>query len=730
MKKDLLWIEKQRFSIRKYSFGAASVLIGASLVFGGKALADEQNVPASQPQDTTVQTVLDKALSSDTQVTKTETVSENQADTAAIDKTEQVSSESQASTSDVDANVTSASGKVDAATQTDDQADQSATSTNSNQIQRTASQGQDQAVQTQATEVVSPASVTTAVQEVGKDIPSSGYYTYPERTEVKNSPSASAPLAFYANAGDRVYYDQVINQDGYQWLSYASYSGMRRYANIAKLESKEVPADKSVPKANNPQETDKEEKTLPALERYTFDREVEVKNEAKVAAKTEFTFGKGDSINYDKEIKADGYKWISYVPYSGTRRYVMLGVLPAQASEQKTESKLTGQISVENQTDKGFDVRISNVSDSNGLLAVKVPVWTDKNDQDDLIWYDAVKQGDGTYKVAVNLSDHKNENGLYNIHLYYVENDGAMKGVAGLQYTMPEVEKSQTTRTGNLSFSNKDNGDFDVIVSNVADSQGLKAVKVPVWTDKNDQDDIVWYDADKQADGTYKVAVKLADHKNETGTYNVHLYYLENDGQLIGIAGSQHQVEAKKDEKQVTGSINIQNQTSDGFDVLITNVSDSKGISAVKVPVWTDKDDQDDILWYDATKQDNGDYKVSVKTSDHKGQTGVYNVHLYYVENDNKLVGVAGTQTTVPEPAAKPDYETSFPSLKHYTFVKQVEVRNEPRIAANVAFTFQAGEGINYDKIMHKDGHDWISYVSYGGQRRYIVIDWLLIILW
>ncbi|WP_212768336.1 SH3 domain-containing protein, partial [Larkinella sp. C7] len=74
----------------------------------------------------------------------------------------------------------------------------------------------DQAVQTQATEVVSPASVTTAVQEVGKDIPSSGYYTYPERTEVKNSPSASAPLAFYANAGDRVYYDQVINQDGYQ----------------------------------------------------------------------------------------------------------------------------------------------------------------------------------------------------------------------------------------------------------------------------------------------------------------------------------------------------------------------------------------------------------------------------------------------------------------------------------------------------------------------------------
>ncbi len=31
------------FSIRKYSFGAASVLLGASLVFAGQALADEHH---------------------------------------------------------------------------------------------------------------------------------------------------------------------------------------------------------------------------------------------------------------------------------------------------------------------------------------------------------------------------------------------------------------------------------------------------------------------------------------------------------------------------------------------------------------------------------------------------------------------------------------------------------------------------------------------------------------
>lgn len=48
------------------------------------------------------------------------------------------------------------------------------------------------------------------------NLPSQGYYTYSQKTEVKNEPSASALVAFYANAGDRVFYDQVLTRDGYQ----------------------------------------------------------------------------------------------------------------------------------------------------------------------------------------------------------------------------------------------------------------------------------------------------------------------------------------------------------------------------------------------------------------------------------------------------------------------------------------------------------------------------------
>ncbi|EHI74428.1 surface antigen [Streptococcus criceti] len=746
MKRAPIWNERQRFSIRKYSFGAASVLIGASLFFGGQVLADEQAVPAGQPQDQTVQTVADQpvqngnSLTSQTEDSNTAVLSDKASVSQQVSQdSAQATAETSAPTDAVTSTAAATPARVDTATQTDVMPAQVEAQSAVQTVSVTSQQNESLAP-TQAKLAVTRASVATTVQAVGKDIPSSGYYTYPERTEVKNSPSASAPLAFYANAGDRVYYDQVLTQDGYQWLSYKSYSGIRRYANIAKLEVKEVPAP-SVPKTqsgtggkdipssgyytypertevkNSPsasaplafyanagdrvyydqvltqdgyqwlsyksysgirryaniaklevkevpapktddQSAGDSETTFPTLQRYTFDREVAVKNEARAAAKTEFTFTKGEGVNYDKELKADGYKWISYVSYSGIRRYVMLDKL---SNSQPSESKLTGQISVENQTNQGFDVRISNVSDSKGILAVKVPIWTDRNDQDDIIWYDGVKQGDGTYKVAVKLSDHKNETGTYNIHLYYVETDGAMKGVAAQQV---KVAEPQVTRTGTLSFSNKDNGDFDVIVSTVTDSQGLKAVKVPVWTDRNDQDDIIWYDGVKQADGTYKVTVRVSDHKNETGLYNVHLYYLENDGKLVGITGQQHRSEAKKMDKRVTGTLAIQNQTSDGFDVLITNVSNSNGIVAVKVPVWTSNRDQDDIIWYDANKQADGDYKVTVKISDHKGQRGVYNIHLYYVENDNKLVGVAATQTTVPEPTPgekkSPSYNGSY----------------------------------------------------------------------
>ncbi|HFI0175585.1 TPA: SH3 domain-containing protein, partial [Streptococcus suis] len=149
---------------------------------------------------------------------------------------------------------------------------------------------------------------------------------------------------------------------------------------------------------------------LPSQGTYHFTKQAEVKNEAKVSAPTQFTFEKGDKVNYDKVVKADNHQWISYVSFSGTRRYVDLGQMSGSTvvntvTEKPVEApkvaQPTGQLTIQNQTATSFEVEVSNVSDSKGIKAIKVPVWADKNGQNDIVWYDAVKQSNGNYKVAV-----------------------------------------------------------------------------------------------------------------------------------------------------------------------------------------------------------------------------------------------------------------------------------------------------------------------------------------
>ena len=64
-----------------------------------------------------------------------------------------------------------------------------------------------------------------------------------------------------------------------------------------------------------------------------------------------------------------------------------------------TQGNLSGKISVvNNDTMTGrFDVLISDVKAPNGVASVSVPIWSDVNGQDDLVWYVAAKQNDGTY---------------------------------------------------------------------------------------------------------------------------------------------------------------------------------------------------------------------------------------------------------------------------------------------------------------------------------------------
>ncbi|MFA9414022.1 SH3 domain-containing protein [Streptococcus sp. E29BA] len=170
-----------------------------------------------------------------------------------------------------------------------------------------------------------------------------------------------------------------------------------------------------------------------------------------------------------------------------------------------------------------------------------------------------------------------------------------------------------------------------------------------------------------------------------------------------------------------TGTINVQNknnQTGD-FDVLITNVNHSQGIKEVKVPIWSDKNGQDDIIWYVAQAQGNNTYKVSVKNSQHKSDTGTYHIHLYYQQADGQLKGVGGTTTVVEKVAPAP----SLPSSGTYRFTTTQPIKNQPSLASATIDHYYAGETVNYDRTLTAEGRQWLSYISRSGVRRYIPIN-------
>ena len=332
------------------------------------------------------------------------------------------------------------------------------------------------------------------------------------------------------------------------------------------------------------------------------------------------------------------------VGVNGTKTTVSLG-------------KPKGTISIQNRNKEtgDFDIVVSGISSPGGLKEVSLPTWSEANGQDDIKWYNAERQADGTYRKRVRLSDHKNVEGEYNVHLYYVQNDGSLVGVNGTKTTI-SIEKPKVQGKISIQNRNSETGDFDIVVSDIVSPGGLKNVSLPTWSEANGQDDIKWYNAERQPDGTYRKRVRASDHKNVEGEYNIHLYYVQNDGKLVGAGGIKTNVSLGKPK----GNISIQNKNNvnGSFDVVISNVSAPYEVSAVSVPVWSDANGQDDIIWYTATQQANGTYKVTVESSKHKDSVGKYHIHLYYVRNDGQLVGVGGTTTNVS--AVKPQGKISI----------------------------------------------------------------------
>ena len=344
-----------------------------------------------------------------------------------------------------------------------------------------------------------------------------------------------------------------------------------------------------------------------------------------------------DHENADGKYEAQ----VFYVDVQGQNKFVK------KAFTDYTATKLANAVAADltitkSEKDGTFTITAKNLQGFEGYKEVKIPFWSHANGMKDIIWYTPTRQADGSYTVTAKASDHENADGKYEAQVFYVDANGQNKFVkkAFIDYTASKPSADLT-----IAKSEKD-GTFTITAKNLQGLDGYKEVKIPFWSHANGMKDIIWYTPTLQADGSYTVTAKASDHENADGKYEAQVFYVDAQGQNKFVKKAFIDY---KNQSRPTGTLLIQNNNKDTgtFDVIIKDVYSPKGVQTVQVPTWSDKDGQDDIRWYEATRQANGDYKVSVKASDHKNSTGKYHVHLYYIQNDGSRIGIGTTTTDV-----------------------------------------------------------------------------------
>ena len=341
----------------------------------------------------------------------------------------------------------------------------------------------------------------------------------------------------------------------------------------------------------------------------------------------------------------------SRAPYGARARVVAV----RNESVPQQESPVSADLTIEKSDSEGtFTITAKNLQGLDGYEEVKIPFWSHANGMKDIIWYTPTRQVDGSYTVTAKASDHENADGKYEAQVFYVDAKGQNKFVK--KDFIDFKNQSRPTASLLIQNNNKDAGTFDVIIKDVYSPKGVRTVQVPTWSDKDGQDDIRWYEATRQSNGDYKVSVKASDHKNSTGKYHIHLYYIQNDGSRIGVGGTTTEIEFRNAQiKTQTGIKNV-NSGAGTYTVTVDQAPQGRQIKKISVAVWSESN-QSNLYWYDAIPT-NAHTEVNVSTINHKNLVGNYTTHVYVNYVDGGVEGFNLGQTAL-HPRATVD-QTAF----------------------------------------------------------------------
>ena len=352
-----------------------------------------------------------------------------------------------------------------------------------------------------------------------------------------------------------------------------------------------------------------------------------------------------DHENADGQYEAQ----VFYVDAKGQNKFVKKAFIDYTAPKPSADLTIT-----KSEKDGTFTITAKNLQGFDGYKEVKIPFWSHANGMKDIIWYTPTRQVDGSYTVTAKASDHENADGQYEAQVFYVDAKGQNKFVK--KDFIDFKNQSRPTASLLIQNNNKDAGTFDVIIKDVYSPKGVRTVQVPTWSDKDGQDDIRWYEATRQANGDYKVSVKASDHKNSTGKYHIHLYYIQNDGSRVGVGTTTTEVEFRNAKTKTQASIKNVNSGAGTYTVTVDQAPQGRQIKNIRVAAWSQAH-QENLFWY-STAPSGMHTEVQVSAANHQYQSGNYTTHVYVDYVDGGVEGFNLGQTAL-HPRATVD-QTAF----------------------------------------------------------------------
>lgn len=334
-----------------------------------------------------------------------------------------------------------------------------------------------------------------------------------------------------------------------------------------------------------------------------------------------------------------------------------------------------GNLNIEKINNTDYKIELTDIQIPGGVQKVQFPVWSLKNAQDDIKWYTAKEIGEGVYSAKISVKDHKSL-GEYEVDAYAYSSGGQLIYLTKNQFVteMPSIEAVSAEN----DVFDAEKGKFRVILSGVKSCEMIRKLQVPVWSEENGQDDIVWYDTKKLDDGVYCVDIDIKNHKYSYGRYKIDVYCTDITGDCYFWGGTTKDINVEK------GHLAVAKNNEKEYTVTLSGLSVPGGVEKIQFPVWSDKNSQDDIQWYTAHKKSNGDYTYQISLKNHKG-LGNFSVHAYAVIPNGRQIYLGKTGFTTPVPdigevyveeidRTEGEFQVVIPEVQNADMIEKIQV--------------------------------------------------------